>query len=117
MGVYQEISGLTAGQLYEFQASFRLATNVESGMIGVGGSPGASVYVKGGITAEKPRREPDAQQHYRLNIDKGNQGTDGCDMRLLGDLEKKDAQRPARTNGRRFLSPCGPKQMTAAVFI
>ena len=40
MGVYQEISGLTAGQLYEFQASFRLATNVESGMIGVGGSPG-----------------------------------------------------------------------------
>lgn len=102
MGVYQEISGLTAGQLYEFQASFRLATNVESGMIGVGGSPGASVYVKGGITAEKPRREPDAQQHYRLNIDKGNQGTDGCDMRLLGDLEKKDAQRPGAYEWKTF---------------
>lgn len=94
MGVYREIRGLTAGQLYEFQVSFRLATNVESGMIGVGGSPGASVYVKGGITAEKPQREPDDQQHYHLNIDKGNQGTDGCDMQLLGDLAKEDAQRP-----------------------
>lgn len=94
MGYMKVLEGLTPSRTYHFTVSFKLATNVEGGMIGVGGSPGASVYVKGGVTAEKPQCEPDDQQHYRLNIDKGNQGTDGRDMRLLGNLEKEDAQRP-----------------------
>ena len=94
MGYYKEIDGLNAGQRYEFQVSFRLATNVEGGMIGVGGSPGTSVYVKGGIAAEQPRRSTDALNNYRLNIDKGNQGTDGRDMLLLGNLEKENPQHP-----------------------
>ena len=50
MGYYKELPGLKPGRLYEFHVTFRLATNVDGGMIGVGGSPGASVFVKGGVT-------------------------------------------------------------------
>ena len=102
MGYYKKIGGLTAGQLYEFQVSFRLATNVKGGMIGVGGSPGSSVYVKGGITAEQPRRSADEQNHYCLNIDKGNQGVGGRDMLLLGNLEKEDEQHPGEYEWKNF---------------
>lgn len=102
MGYYKEIDGLTAGQLYEFQVSFRLATDVKGGMIGVGGSPGSSVYVKGGITAEQPQRGANEQNNYRLNIDKGNQGADGKDMLLLGNLEKEGEQHPGEYEWKEF---------------
>ena len=102
MGCYKEIDGLTAGQFYEFQVSFRLATNVKSGMIGVGGSPGSSVYVKGGITAEQPQRSTDEQNYYRLSIDKGNQGMGGNDMLLLGNLEKEDERHPGEYEWKEF---------------
>lgn len=102
MGYYKEIGGLTAGQLYEFQVSFRLATDVKGGMIGVGGSPGSSVYVKGGITAEHPQRSANEQNNYRLNIDKGNQGAGGRDMLLLGNLEKEDEQHPGEYEWKDF---------------
>lgn len=102
MGYYKKIDGLTAGQLYEFQVSFRLATDVKGGMIGVGGSPGSSVYVKGGITAEQPRRSANEQNNYRLNIDKGNQGAGGRDMLLLGNLEKEDEQHPGEYEWKEF---------------
>ena len=102
MGYYKEIGGLTAGQLYGFQVSFRLATDVEGGMIGVGGSPGSSVYVKGGVTAEQPQRSANEQNNYRLNIDKGNQGAGGRDMLLLGNLEKEDEQHPGEYEWKDF---------------
>lgn len=102
MGYYKEIGGLTAGQLYEFQVSFRLATDVKDGMIGVGGSPGSSVYVKGGITAEQPQRSANEQNNYRLDIDKGNQGAGGRDMLLLGNLEKEDEQHPSEYEWKDF---------------
>ncbi len=102
MGYSKEISGLTAGQLYEFHVTFRLATNVDGGMIGVGGSPGSSVFVKGGVTALRPHSGIDAHNQYRLNIDKGNQGTGGCDMLLLGNLEKEESRRPGEYEWKSF---------------
>ena len=102
MGYYKEISGLTVGQLYEFQAAFRLATNVDGGRIGVGGSPGSSVFVKGGIAAEKPQRSAAEQNTYRLNVHKGNQGVGSCDMLLLGNLEKEAAQHPGAYEWKQF---------------
>ena len=102
MGYYKEITGLTVGQRYEFQVSFRLATDVEGGMIGVGGSPGSSVYVKGGITAKRPQRSTNELNNYRLNIDKGNQGAGGRDMLLLGNLEKEDEQHPGEYEWKDF---------------
>ena len=92
MGWYRELSGLPAGVPCVFRISFRIATNVEGGQFGVGGSPGSSVYVKTGIADAEPARTADDLGTYRLNIDKGNQGADGPDMRLVGDLTKFDSR-------------------------
>lgn len=102
MGYYKELSGLKPGQLYEFHVTFRLATNVDGGMIGVGGSPGASVFVKGGVTTARPRRTVDELGQYRLNIHKGNQAVGGCDLLVLGNLEKEEAARPGEYEWKAF---------------
>ena len=60
----------------EFHITF--ASNVPQGCYGVGGSPGESVYLKVGASAFEPRGVVDAADNYlRMNIDKGNQSTDG----------------------------------------
>ncbi|MCI9170091.1 MAG: S-layer homology domain-containing protein [Lawsonibacter sp.] len=94
MGYYKELDGLTPGERYVFRVTFQLATDVESGMIGIGGSPGSSVCVKGGVTAQKPAAAETEERYYRLNLDKGNQSTGGADMAVIGDMEKYDSQRP-----------------------
>lgn len=93
MGYYKELTGFRPGQLYAFHVTFRLATQVDGGMIGVGGSPEASVYVKGGVAMERPERVQDELSYYRLNLDKGNQGLGGVDLALLGNLEKEKTVR------------------------
>lgn len=102
MGYYKELAGLTPGERYVFRVTFQLATDVEGGLIGIGGSPGSSVYVKGGVTAQKPVAAETEEQYYRLNLDKGNQGTGGADMALLGNMEKYDPQRPGEYEFKTF---------------
>ena len=68
---------------------------MDGGLIGIGGSPGSSVFVKCGITAAEPRREA-VDGSYRLTLDKGNQGQDGPDMAIVGNLEKENGQRPGQ---------------------
>lgn len=102
MGYVKKLTGFQPEQLYAFRVSFRLATNVAGGLIGVGGSPGSSVFVKGGITANEPKSIADDMQQHRLNIDKGNQGAGGCDMRLLGNLEKEETLRPGEYEWKNF---------------
>ena len=102
MGYYKELAGFGPGQLYAFHVTFRLATQVDGGMIGVGGSPGASVYVKGGIAMEEPGREQDGLGYYRLDLDKGNQGQGGTDLTLLGNLEKEETVRPGEYEWKEF---------------
>lgn len=74
---------------YKYNMTFNLATNVAGGSMGVGGSPGASVFVKAGAVGDKPENiEKDG--YYRINIDKGNQGTEGKDLFNVGNIEKED---------------------------
>lgn len=75
--------------------TLRIATDVDGGLVGIGGSPGSSVFFKCGITAAEPRREV-VDGSYRLTLDKGNQGQDGPDMALIGNLEKDDAKAPGQ---------------------
>ncbi len=91
MGYYVPVTGLTPGERYAFRVSFRLATNVDGGQMGVGGSPGSSVYVKGGVCGREPCVSAGGDSHLRLNLDKGNQAVGGADMALLGNLEKPAA--------------------------
>lgn len=102
MGYYKELTDFRPGQLYAFHVTFRLATNVDGGTIGVGGSPGTSVYVKGGVAMEKPERVSDELGYYRLNLDKANQGQGGTDLALLGNLEKPETLRPGEYEWKEF---------------
>lgn len=106
MGYVKKLTGFQPEQLYAFRVSFRLATNVAGGLIGVGGSPGSSVFVKGGITANEPKSIADDMQQHRLNIDKGNQGAGGC----WAIWKKKRRCAPANMNGKTSRSPCLPKR-------
>ena len=57
-----------------------------TGLFGIGGSPGSSVYVKAGASTIEPDTFESQDQHLRMNIDKGNQSTSGQSMVVLGDV-------------------------------
>lgn len=95
MGYVKALEGFVPARTYQFKVSFKLATNVDGGMIGVGGSPGASVYVKCGITPIEPKAVLDATDgYYRLNIDKANQSQSGKDMIVVGNMVKDETLLP-----------------------
>ncbi|BFH64425.1 hypothetical protein [Paenibacillus azoreducens] len=73
---------------YSVTFDFGIATNVSSGLIGVGGAPGESVYVKAGVTTQEPKSQINKDGFYLMNIDKGNQAKDGKNSLLLGNLAK-----------------------------
>ncbi|MTI67974.1 MAG: copper amine oxidase N-terminal domain-containing protein [Firmicutes bacterium] len=82
--------GLKANTKYQMNLRFKMATNVPGAMMGIGGSPGESVYVKAGIVNKEPDSVIDDINHYRLNLDKGNQSKGGKDLALLGNVVKTD---------------------------
>ena len=84
MFLKKRVDGLKPETTYQVTFRIDLATNVPGGMMGIGGSPGESVYVKAGATVIEPLVDEDASGHLRMNIDKGNQATEGRDMINLG---------------------------------
>ncbi|MDR2910261.1 MAG: hypothetical protein LBV47_02690 [Bacteroidales bacterium] len=91
MGYVKKLDGLRKNHNYTFTVSFQLVTDVRGGMAGIGGSPGQSVFVKGGITAIKPETQKSTEGRYGLNIDIGNQSESGKDMKVIGNMEKPEA--------------------------
>ncbi|MFC4807653.1 copper amine oxidase N-terminal domain-containing protein [Paenibacillus sp. GCM10023250] len=79
--------GLKPNTTYAVKLGFQLATNESSDSVGIGGSPGQSVFVKAGVVNVAPKAVASGGD-FRMNIDKGNQATDGKDMRLVGDASK-----------------------------
>ncbi len=62
-----------------------LETNIPENTMGIGGSPGESVYVKVGASAQEP--QPTIEySYYRMNIDKGNQSQGGENASVAGTL-------------------------------
>lgn len=86
MYVKKQVEGLNAGTIYEVKFQIDLATSVPEGLVGVGGSPGESVYVKAGAVQYEPLTVSDEQNYLRMNIDKGNQASEGVDMINLGNI-------------------------------
>ena len=87
MFLKREVDGLEPGATYQATFQLILASNVPEGLSGIGGSPGESVYVKVGATTEEPIVEEDPTDGWlRMNIDKGNQATEGDDMINIGDM-------------------------------
>ena len=94
MGFYTKLTGFSAGEGVRLTVSFKLATSVEGGMIGIGGSPGESVIVKCGVTSVEPQAVEDNEGYYRTNIDAGSQANAGKDMKIVGNLSKQDSKAP-----------------------
>ena len=69
-----------------------IATNVPAGLVGIGGSPGESVFVKAGASTVEPIAEEGDNQHLRMNIDKGNQARGGESMVVLGNVAHPEVQ-------------------------
>ena len=84
MYAYKKISDLKPYTTYHVSFSLEFASNAAVGSIGVGGSPGDSVYVKIGAVSQEPQRYIDSSGNYMINLDKGNQELDGKDMILIG---------------------------------
>jgi hypothetical protein len=82
----KQVEGLEPDTVYQAVFSIDLATNVPEGLMGIGGSPGESVYVKAGATTVEPEVVEDSQGVLRMNIDKGQQSNGGEDMIVLGNI-------------------------------
>ena len=92
MFLKRRVDGLKPNTTYAVSVSIDLATNVSAGLIGIGGSPGESVFVKAGASTVEPLAEEDSNRYLRMNIDKGNQSRGGESMVVLGNVANPDVQ-------------------------
>jgi cyclophilin family peptidyl-prolyl cis-trans isomerase len=86
----KKLTGLQPNTEYQVVLDVEMASNVVAGMIGVGGAPGESVYVKAGVSQAEPLVAEDAQGQLRLTVDKGNQSTGGSAAAVLGNVAKEN---------------------------
>ena len=86
MFLKRQVDGLRPDTVYAVSMSVGLATNVSAGLVGIGGSPGESVFVKAGASTTEPLVVEGSNQHLRMNIDKGNQARPGESMVVLGNV-------------------------------
>ena len=68
------------------QVTLEVATNVPGGLVGIGGSPGESVFVRVGASTDEPDIVQDDQGWWRMTVDKGNQGSGGDDAVAAGTI-------------------------------
>lgn len=85
----KEVKGFEANARYRVTFQVELASQYPLLSFGIGGSPGGSVYLKAGAVPFEPEAivENNADQGYlQMNLDKGNQSTDGEHMYNLGNI-------------------------------
>ena len=85
------IGGLDPLTEYEVVQELTFATNVPSNCVGVGGSPGESVYIHLGAASIEPevvvRTDPGTgNDRFFMNVGKANQSQDGEDAIVVGDM-------------------------------
>ncbi len=90
MFLKKRVGGLAPNTTYMVHVSIDLATNVASGLIGIGGSPGESVFVKAGASTAEPTTVVGDNQHLRMSIDKGNQSQGGESMVVIGNVASSE---------------------------
>lgn len=87
MYITRPFSGLLPNRIYEMHLLLKFASDQPANAVGVGGSPGSSVFVKLGSSTQEPKVSLDPQDHhYRLNIDVGSQSQSGADAQMVGDI-------------------------------
>ena len=83
--VKKQFTGLDKNAAYNVNFSLKFASNVPSGCMGVGGSPGEAVWVYAGATATEPKAVT-VNNEIRMNIDRGNQAEGGKDAQVIGNI-------------------------------
>ena len=86
----KKLTGLQPNTEYQVVLDVEMASNVVLDLVGVGGAPGESVYVKAGVSQAEPLVAPDSQGWLRLTVDKGNQSTSGSAAAVLGNVAKEN---------------------------
>src|ERR1700733_9078006 len=81
----RKIEGLKPQTWYAVNVSILIESNVAENVIGIGGSPGESVYFKVGASTEEPQKVL-INGFYHLTIDKGNQSQGGQNAAVVGNL-------------------------------
>ncbi|MBA3238199.1 MAG: hypothetical protein H0T62_07635 [Parachlamydiaceae bacterium] len=85
MFIKRQVDGLKPNTEYDLMFTVTIESNVPVGQMGVGGSPGESVFFKVGASAQEPIKQIEGN-YYRLNIDIGSQSNGGNDGIVIGDL-------------------------------
>lgn len=93
MGLAGRVEGLVPGHAYEARFRVTFVSRAPRGSVGVGGSPGESVYVKAGAATAPPQVLDDGEGFRVLNLDKGNQSEGGANAHVLGDVSVKTSVR------------------------
>ena len=86
MYLKRQADGLRPNTEYTVSVTVDIATNVPAGLIGIGGAPGESVFVKAGASTIEPTAVEGDDRRLRMNIDKGNQSQGGADMVVIGNV-------------------------------
>lgn len=87
MFLKKQVTGLSPNTTYQVIFDIEIASQYPEAAPGAGGSPGASVFIKAGATAEEPLpvlEDNAGVSYFRMNIDKGNQSQEGADMINIG---------------------------------
>ncbi|GAB4037818.1 hypothetical protein [Spirosoma jeollabukense] len=85
MFIKKKVTGLQPNKDYSLLFEIELASKYGTNSVGIGGSPGGSVYLKAGASAVEPVKEL-KDGFYSLNVDKGDQNNDGTAAILLGNI-------------------------------
>ncbi|GAB3992776.1 hypothetical protein GCM10028807_26390 [Spirosoma daeguense] len=89
MFLKKKVTGLQPNKDYKLVFNVELASKYPENSIGIGGSPGGSVWLKVGASAIEPVKEL-KDGFYSLNLDKGVQNNDGKDAIRLGNIGTTD---------------------------
>ncbi len=86
MYLKRQLIGLKPNQTYQFSFKVTLASQYPLNSVGIGGSPGASVYLKGGANQEEPTNKVATDNFLRNTWDIGSQSNAGSNTVLLGTI-------------------------------
>lgn len=97
MYMTKQVDGLEPNTRYDLRFKVTFGTNAQNNCMGIGGSPGNSVWIKVGATKVEPISVNDGAGFLLPNIDKGNQASGGSDAIIAGDFANSQECSPTDT--------------------
>ncbi|MEW6306089.1 MAG: hypothetical protein AB1705_21640 [Verrucomicrobiota bacterium] len=85
MYIKRPLGGLKPLTRYEVGGAVQFLSKAPTGCVGIGGDPGASVFVKFGASTHEPCGVIEDGM-VRLNVDIGHQSNDGANALVIGDI-------------------------------